>query len=86
MPETVPIFTRDEFARRGDETYLQQVLPHLPPEADGKFAAVDVVSGAFELDASDYAAVTRLHQRVPDAQVWLVRVGHPAACRIGSAR
>ncbi len=78
MPATAPVLNREDLARRGDEAYTQQIRPRLRPEDEGKFVAVDVGSGAFEVDADDHAAVSRLHQRVPGAQVWLVRVGYPA--------
>ena len=82
MSATAPRLSREELARRGDETYTQRVLPRLRPEDDGKFVAVDVESGAFEVDEDDHAAVSRLHCRTPGAQVWLVRAGHPAAHRL----
>jgi hypothetical protein len=54
----------------------------LRTEDDGKFVAVDIASGEFEMDDDDYAAVTRLRTRCPSAEVWLERVGQPAACRM----
>ncbi|MBL8792626.1 MAG: hypothetical protein JNM56_01845 [Planctomycetia bacterium] len=82
MSATAPRLSREELARRGDETYTRRVLPCLRPEDDGKFVAVDVESGAFEVDEDDHAAVSRLHRRTPGAQVRLVRAGHPAAHRL----
>lgn len=82
MSATKPRLSHEDLARRGDETYAQQVQPLLRPEDVGKFVAVDVESGAFEVDEDDYAAVSRLHGRVPGAQVWLVRAGYPAAHRV----
>ena len=38
----------------------------------------------YEVDADDYTATERLLRRNPDAQIWLVRVGHRAAYRIRS--
>jgi len=86
MKATEPRIGREELARRGEETYAQTVRPALRPEDEGKFVAIDVESGAFEVDADDYTAVTRLHARVPGAQVWLVRAGYPAAHRLRGAR
>jgi len=86
MSATAPRWSRDEFARRRDETYAQRVLPFLRPEDDGKFVAVDVESGAFEVDEDDHAAVSRLHRRMPGAQVWLLRVGQQAAHRLRRGR
>lgn len=86
MSATEPRLSREDLARRGDETYAQQIRPLLHPEDEGKFVAVDVESGAFEVDEDDHAAVSRLHLRVPGAQVWLVRAGHPAAHRLRRGR
>lgn len=77
MSATDSRLSREELARRGDETYARRVRPLLRPDDDGKFVAVDVISGEHEIDRDDYTAVTRLHARVPGAQVWLVRVGSP---------
>ena len=56
--------------------------PVLRPEDEDKFVAIDVESGDHEIDEDDYAAVTRLRSRRPSAEVWLGRVGQPAAYRM----
>ncbi len=86
MPATGPSRSPEELARLGGELFDRRVRPSLRPEDDGKFVAIDVVSGEYEIDSDDYAAVTRLRARVPAADVWLARAGSPATCRIGSAR
>ena len=45
---------------------------------------VDIETGLYEVDRDDRAATDRLLARNPDAQIWLVRVGRPAAYRIGA--
>lgn len=45
-------YSSEEFARRGDEILESQVRPRLEPEDDGKFVAIDVESGAYELDSA----------------------------------
>jgi hypothetical protein len=86
MPATGPSHSPEELARLGADVFDRRVRPSLRPEDDGKFVAVDVVSGEYEIDADDYAAVTRLRARVPAADVWLARAGSPATCRIGCVR
>lgn len=76
-------YSKEEFARRGDATYESKVRPKLTPEDDGKFAAVDIESGAYEIDSEELAACDRLRARVPDAQIWLVRVGSRFLYRFG---
>ncbi|HET6880825.1 MAG TPA: hypothetical protein VFI31_11760, partial [Pirellulales bacterium] len=63
----------------GSEAFSRHVWPMLRPEDDGKFAAVDVQTGDYELDEDDYAAVTNLRSRRPFAEIWLERVGQPTA-------
>jgi hypothetical protein len=86
MSATEPRISREELARRGNDTFTRQVRSLLRPEDDGKFVAIDVESGAFEVDEDDHAAVARVHQRVPGAQVWLVRAGYPATHRLRGGR
>lgn len=68
-----------ELARLGPEAFSRHVRPRLLPEDDGKFAAVDVETGDYELDEDDFEAVTRLRSRLPSADVWLERIGQPTA-------
>jgi hypothetical protein len=45
---------------------------------DASFS-IDVDTGDHELDEDDYTAVTRPRARRPNAEIWLTRVGQPAA-------
>lgn len=76
-------YTKEEFARRGDKVYEEQVRPQLRPEDDGKFAAIDIETGAFEIDADELKAGDRLQARIPEAQIWMVRVGSRYVHRFG---
>lgn len=86
MTNSKPRYSMEEFARRGDSIYEQEILPHLRPEDDGKLLAIDIESGDYELDADEMAAGHRLLQRHPDAQTWMVRVGDPYLRRFGGYR
>lgn len=76
-------YSGEEFSQRAAEVYDRDVRPALNAEDEGKFVAVDIESGAYEIDADDYAATERLLARQPRAQIWLARVGQDAAYRIG---
>jgi hypothetical protein len=78
-----PRHSKEEFARRGQEIYERDVRPHLQPGDDNKFVAIDIETGMFEIDPDDYTAGKRLLDRNPDAQTWMVRVGHPATISLG---
>ena len=81
-----PRYSKEEFARRGDEIYNRDIRPLVEADNKGKFVAIDIESGAWEMDADDYTVTERLLSQLPDAQIWLVRVGHRAAYRIGGSR
>jgi hypothetical protein len=78
--------TLDELARLGEDIFDRQVRSALRPEDDGKFVAIDVESGDYEIDEDDFAAVARLRTRKPAADVWLMRAGYPTTYRIGMSR
>ena len=72
-----PRYSREEFARRGNEIYEREVQPHLSARDNGKFVAIDIEMGAFETDADEIAASHRLLARNPEAQIWFRLVGSP---------
>ncbi len=78
-----PDLTSAEIAALGAKIYQENIRP-LMTEADiGKFVVVDVNSGEYEIDEKDVAATIRLHQRLPDAFGFGVRVGYSAAYFFG---
>lgn len=83
MSLLAPRYSKEEFARRGQEIYERAIHPHVTASDAGKFVAIDIDTGAYEMDWDDYTATERLLARKPDAQIWLLRVGHRAAYRIG---
>jgi hypothetical protein len=74
---------REEIARLGQEIFERRVRPHLKPEDDGKFVAIDIATEEYEVDPDDYSAVMRLRRRKPEAEIWLMRAGFPAADKLG---
>lgn len=80
--ELKPRYSKEEFARRGDEWY-QQLRPQVEPGNIGKIMAIDIETGAFEIADEILEASDRLLERFPDAQIWLVRIGYRAVHRFG---
>jgi hypothetical protein len=78
-----PRYSKEEFARRGDELYETQVRPQVEADNHGKIVAIDLETGAFEVDASEIAACDRLETRQPDAQIWIIRIGSRHVRRFG---
>lgn len=70
-------YTPDEIEKRGDEIYERDVAPRATPEDHGRYVAIDIESGAFEIARDQLVAFDRLVARKPDAQIWFRRVGFP---------
>ena len=83
MPKAGPRYPKEEFARRGDAIYERDILPVVTDADKGKFVAIDIETGAYEIDEDELAASDRLLARVPDAQTWLCKVGSRYAHRFG---
>jgi len=79
-------YSKKDFARRGDALYDSKVRPHLADDDDGKFVALDIDTGEYELHASEITAGDRLRKRMPEAQIWMVRVGSRYLHRFGRKR
>jgi hypothetical protein len=78
-----PRYSKEEFAERGDEIYESQVRSQVEEGNHGKVVAIDLETGAFEVDASETVACDRLEARHPDAQIWIVRIGSRHVRRFG---
>jgi len=78
-----PRYGKEEFARRGDELYETQVRPQVEAGNHGKIVAIDLDTGAFEVDASEIAACDRLEAHHPEAQIWIIRIGSRHVRRFG---
>jgi hypothetical protein len=78
-----PRYSKEEFARRGDEIYERDIRPRIEAGDEGKFVVIDIETGAYEIDADELAASDRLVARNSDAQVWVMRVGSRYARRFG---
>lgn len=74
--------TAEEVARRGEEIYERSVRERVEPEQDGCFLALDILSGDYEVADEALPATARLRERRPDAVLYLIRVGRPAAFRM----
>lgn len=75
--------SKEEIARRGDSIFEREVQPRLKPEDDGRFVAIDIETGDYEVATEALIACDRLRKRVPEAQTWLVRVGSRFVHRYG---
>ncbi len=83
MAAIKPRYDKEEFAKRGDAIFEQDIRPRVQNERADDFVAIDIETGAYEIDPSEMAACERLEARVPNAQVWLRRVGSRFARSFG---
>jgi len=83
MAALEPHFSKEEFARRGQTIFERDIRPHIQAGDEGKFVAIDIETGAYEMDRDDYTATEHLLVRCPNAQIWLLRVGRRATYRLG---
>ena len=96
-----PRYSKEEFARRGDEIYQSQIRSQVEEGNSGKIVAItsgrlcqrqayananDIETGAFELAENIVAASEQLLTRYPDAQIWFIRIGHQAVYHFGASR
>jgi peptide subunit release factor RF-3 len=79
-----PRYSKEEFARRGDEIYETQVRPQVETGNRGKIVAIDIETGAFEVADEILTATGNLFQRIPEAQPWIVRIGYRDVHRFGA--
>jgi hypothetical protein len=83
MGSTQRRHSKEELARRGDAIYDKEIRPQLKAGDEGKFAAIDIESREFAIDADELKACHKLRKRIPDAQIWMVRVGSAYVHRMG---
>ncbi len=69
MAANRPRYSKEEFARRGDVIYERDIRPFVEAGNKGKFIAIDIETGAYEIDDDELAASDRLLARVPPAAV-----------------
>ena len=83
MKTITPHYSKEEFARRGDELYERNVRPNIDIDDEGKFVVIDIDTGDYEIDIDELDAYDRLISRNPEAQVWVMQVGSRYARRFG---
>ena len=86
MPVRQRRYPKEEFAQRGNAIYELDIRPQVEADNQGKYVAIDIETGAWEMDASETAAGDRLRLRIPDAQTWMMRIGYPYIRRFGAGR
>ncbi len=76
-------YTIDEIGDRAEKIYQEQIKPLVEPQENGKFIAIDIESGDYEIANKLIVASHRLRDRHPESVRFGARVGYPSAYRIG---
>lgn len=72
-----------EIARRGQQLYDRKIRADVETEHAGQFLVVDIRTGDYEIADDDVTAFDRALEKNPNAVLYLVRIGEPAAFRFG---
>jgi hypothetical protein len=78
-----PRDSKEAFAQRGQTIYERDIRLHRGAGDEGTFMAIDIETGAYEIDRDDDTATERLVSRHPHAHMWLLRVGQRTGSRLG---
>jgi len=84
VPE--PRYSKEEHARLGNEWYEQKLRARVENGNHGRFLAIDVDTGEFEVADDLMTASQRLRSRLPNSQTWFIRIGANAVHRFGPQR
>jgi hypothetical protein len=77
-------YSKEELARRGQELYESGIRQQVETGNEGKIVAIDIETGDFQVDENVVPATNQLFERRPNAQPWVIRIGHRAVDHFGS--
>jgi hypothetical protein len=77
-------YSKEELAQRGQLFYESNVREQVEVGNEGRIVAIDIETGAFEVADNVLPATNRLFERYPDAQPWIIRIGHRAVYHFGA--
>jgi hypothetical protein len=76
-------YSAAEVAERGESLYRERIAETMSEADRGKFVVIDIETGEYEVDDDDLTATERVLAKRPAAVTYGVRVGYPAAYRLG---
>ena len=77
-------YSAEEVVRRGQQLYDTQIRDRVETAHKGEFLVLDIESGEYEVDTDDIAASKRAKANHPNGILYALRVGFPAAYRLGA--
>ncbi len=73
----------EEVESQGEAIYRRQIRPRVEEGNKGRFVVIDIETGEFEIDDDDLLATQRALKKRPDAVLYGLRIGYPAAYALG---
>lgn len=77
-------YSKEALAQRGQGLYESGIRQRVESGNEGKIVAIDIETGEFEVDENVVPATNRLFGQYPDAQPWVIRIGHRAVDNFGA--
>ena len=76
-------YTPAEIGRIGREIYDRDLRPNVEPENVGRFIAIDIRNGQYEIDDDEMKVVERYLAREPAGELLVLRIGYNATHALG---
>ncbi len=83
MPMPSADYTGNEVVQRGQAIYEDRIRPKVEAGNKGKYLVINIETGEYEMDTDDLTASKRAKARFGDAALFAMRIGFPAAYRLG---
>jgi len=75
----------DEIGRRGQDIYQRSLKSKVEPGNVGRYVAIDIQTGRYEIGDEQLDTLKRLHANTPNAEAYLIKIGYSATAVIGGA-
>ncbi len=76
-------YTSETVGSKGEELYRQQLRAKVEPQHKGRFLALDIETGDYEIDDDELTSMTSLLEKRPVAVIYSLRIGARSVHRIG---
>lgn len=76
-------YSNDEIVRRGQEIYEREIRAKVEPQHVGRFLVLDIDSADYDVADTAIEAIQRIKRRHANPALYILRVGHDAAYRLG---
>ncbi len=77
-------YSKEEMAQRGQELYESGIRQQVEADNEGKIVAIDIETGTFAVADNVLPATKQLFDQYPNAQPWVIRIGHDAVYHFGA--